>query len=102
VPQPPDDKPDSRPRLTETQRQQKERTNQYGLDQYRTEGNVIAVERGEDGLVVTLALGRGETIDVVFACKHDCPNVRVGDYVEADGEVHDDGRFQADDIHIAH
>jgi hypothetical protein len=87
--------------VSETQRQQQDRTNQYGLDQYRTEGNVIAVARTETGLVLTLALGRGETLDVVFACQRECPAVSVGDYLEARGETDDEGRFQAEELHIS-
>jgi hypothetical protein len=96
----PEPKEDSPRRQTQTQRQQHERTNQYGLDQYRTEGNVIGVERTATGLVITLALGRGETLEVVFTCQSGCPDVSAGQYVTATGESGDDGRFQADEVTV--
>jgi hypothetical protein len=85
---------------TETQRQQDDHTNRYGLDQYRTEGNVIAVEHTDTGLVITLGLGRGETLDVVFECQNRCPSVSVGNYVTVTGEAGDDGRFLADTVTV--
>lgn len=96
----PDPKPDSPRKQTATQRQQEERTNQYGLDQYQTEGNVLSVERTKDGLVIAVGLGRGETMEVVFNCQLRCPDVSPGNYLEATGEVDDDGRFQAEDIYV--
>lgn len=82
---PGDDEPNVR-RLTETQKQQKERTNRLGLDDYRTEGNAVATRcdaaipevdiANRDGLV-TLRLLR----DAAPQCK----DVRPGDYAEADG-----------------
>jgi len=70
------------------------------LDQYRTEGNVIAVEHTDTGLVITLGLGRGETLDVAFECQNRCPSVSVGNYVTVTGEAGDDGRFLADTVTV--
>ncbi|MCC6179481.1 MAG: hypothetical protein IT305_29580 [Chloroflexi bacterium] len=98
-----DDKPRRR---TETERQQDQRTNQYGLDQYRTEGNVTVVERTSDGanLRATIALGRGETLVVQVACtRGQCPDIQVGDYLEAEGEQggrEEQGRFIATDVTV--
>ena len=88
------------------QRQQKDRTNASNLDQYRTEGNVTAVERSDDGtlLLATIALGRDELLVVQIACDHGaCPDVQVGDYLEADGEQggrEEQGRFIVETITI--
>ena len=92
---------------TEDQRRQRERTNTANRDQYHTEGNVAAVERTLDPmygdvLLATIALGRGETLVVVIPCPSSrCPDVRVGDYLEVDGEQGDDGRFYAEDVDAA-
>ncbi len=101
MPSIPPEQEESTRKRTETERQQDQRTNQYGLDQYRTEGNVIGVDRTETQLLVTIGLGRGETLVVVLNCTRVCPTINVGDYVEADGEQGDDGRFLAEDVHVA-
>jgi hypothetical protein len=84
----PEDNQDKKPKQTEEQRQQEQLTNRSGKDDVHTEGNVIAVERpdGADYLLVTIALGRGETLVVQVPCdRQACPDIRVGDYLEADG-----------------
>jgi hypothetical protein len=103
VPENIDDSP--RPR-TEEQRQQDQRTNAANLDQYRTEGNVTAVEPGPNGatLLVTIALGRGETLVLEVRCERGaCPDVRIGDYVTAEGEQggrEEGGRFLAERLTV--
>ncbi|MCC7370482.1 MAG: DUF11 domain-containing protein [Chloroflexi bacterium] len=97
---------------TEEQRQQNERTNRSGLDDYRTEGNVVAKDCGEgpepglpatatqaeppfivianrDGLVTIRLLG-----DSRYACKQ----YQVGDYLEADGEKVHEYLFDAENV----
>lgn len=103
----PDDKPD---KLTQEQRQQRERTNASNLDEYRTEGNVSGVEQTPDGklLLVTIALIRDEKLVVQVPCMNGsngstCPDVRVGDYLEAEGwqgGKEEQGRFIAEDITV--
>jgi hypothetical protein len=86
--QPPEDNQDKRPKQTEEQRQDRQLTNRSGKDDVHTEGNVIAVERPEGAsyVLVTIALGRNETLTVQISCQiPTCPDVRVGDYLEADG-----------------
>jgi hypothetical protein len=79
---------DDRKKETEEQRQQRERTNRSNKSDYVTEGSVLAVERPPDGkhLLVTIGLTRNETLIVQITCVDlKCPDVRVGDYLEADG-----------------
>lgn len=39
------------------------------------------------GLLITIALGRGETLEIEFRCSLiDCPTLRIGDYITAEGE----------------
>ena len=88
----PEDDTDKPRRRTDEQRQQGARTNASNLDQYHTDGNVIAVERPEGAtyLLVTVALTRQETQVVQVFCSGSgtglsCPDIHVGDYLEADG-----------------
>jgi hypothetical protein len=95
------DKPD---KLTEEERQQKGRTNRAGLDEYRTEGDVIGVRCTPDQptppTIPDSAPDHGDG-DVPYAIiatrdgaqkvrlQHDarlaCSSIHVGDYIEADG-----------------
>jgi hypothetical protein len=79
---------DEKKKETEEQRQQRERTNRSNKSDYATEGNVLAVERLPDGkhLLVTIGLTRSEKLTVQVTCVDlKCPDIRVGDYLEADG-----------------
>jgi len=85
---PPENKEDSPKPKTEEQRQQEQRTNRAGKDDVHTEGNVLAVEQPAETsyLLVTIALTRNETLVVqVFCALSRCPDIQVGDYLEADG-----------------
>ena len=76
-------------------------TNQYGRDDYYTEGNVEKVEVTDTGLAITIALTRNEHQVVMFTCSSsECPSVRVGDYLEAEGEKESEALFLADTISI--
>jgi len=88
----PEDDTDKPRRRTEEQRQQGARTNASNLDQYHTDGNVIAVDRpeGANYLLVTIALTRQETQVVQVFCSGSgagltCSDLQVGDYLEVDG-----------------
>jgi uncharacterized repeat protein (TIGR01451 family) len=97
---PGDDKPVERERkekLTDEQRQQKERTNRHGLDDYRTEGNVVDVNLLADIPFATVAMRDGLE-RIVLPCKDGCPSVQVGDYLEADGVKENEGLFYAENV----
>jgi hypothetical protein len=82
-----ENKEDSPKPKTEEQRQQEQRTNRSGKDDVHTEGNVLAVEQpaGASYLLATIALVRNETLVVQVPCREQvCPDVRMGDYLEAD------------------
>jgi CSLREA domain-containing protein len=84
--EPNDDK--ERKKETEEQRQQRQHTNAGHRGDVSTEGNVVAVERASDGksLLLTIGLTRQQTLVVQVICPDaTCPDIRVGDYLEADG-----------------
>ena len=93
-----DDKP---LKETEEQRQQRERTNTSGKDDYATEGNVVEVHpegappyvviANRDGLVKIMLLGD--------AAKQ-ATNIRVGDYLMVEGEKHHEQLYDATDVSV--
>ncbi|MCC7372437.1 MAG: hypothetical protein IT306_28750 [Chloroflexi bacterium] len=92
------DKEDERRRkLTEERRQQNERTNQHGLDDYRTEGNVIEVNFIVEQPFAVVAMRDGPQ-RILLPCKGGCPDVRVGDYLEADGVKENEQLFYAENV----
>jgi choline-sulfatase len=82
---------------TETQRQQRERTNQLGLDDYRTEGNVIEVHADPPYVVIAMRDGRQV---VHLACKGGCPTIQVGDYITVEGTKEHEQLFEATDVEV--
>jgi hypothetical protein len=79
---------DERKKETEEQRQQRQHTNKGHRGDVKTEGNVLEVEKTSDGkhLLVTIGLTRNERIVVQVTCiELRCPDISVGDYLEADG-----------------
>ena len=87
-----EDEDDEDKKETEEQRQQRERTNRGGRADVSTEGNVLAVEEAPalQSLLVTIGVTRNERLVVQVPCvpKADvlaCPDIKVGDYLEADG-----------------
>lgn len=93
------DEEDRRRKLTEERRQQTERTNQHGLDDYRTEGNVIEVNFNADQPFAIVAMRDGPQ-RILLPCKDGCPDVRVGDYLEADGVKENEQLFYAENISL--
>jgi hypothetical protein len=81
--------------LTATERQQGERTNRLGLDDYRTEGNVVTVDPASG--TPTIATRDGLQI-VELRCQDGCGEPRVGDYLEADGVKEHEGLFFAENV----
>jgi CSLREA domain-containing protein len=84
-------------RATEEQREQSRRTNRGGLDDYRTEGNVVAVDRDARPPTATIATRDGLQV-VVLLCRDGCDEPRVGDYLEAEGVKEHEGLFYADSV----
>ena len=105
---------DTPKRLTEEQRQQRERTNQLGQDDYRTEGNVVGVrcspdapvppdapapELDEDVPYVLIATRDGlAKVRLLRDARATCLSVQVGDYLEAEGTKQHEALFEADDV----
>jgi hypothetical protein len=79
-----------RSRSAERDRRDEEGPDDGGHDDVHTEGNVVSLEPAPEGtsVLVTIALGPGgrERLIVQVPCSpQGCPDIRVGDYVEADG-----------------
>jgi len=92
------DRPD---RQTETQRQQRERTNRSGLDDYRTEGNIVEVRCDEPTREIVIAMRDGrQTIRLVGEAASQCDEADVGKYLEADGTKVTEQVFEANSIAI--
>jgi hypothetical protein len=85
-------------RLTETQRQQREQTNQLGRDDYHSEGNVLDVQ--PDAAPPFLVIGTRDGRQTVHINGDDWPDVRVGDYVEVDGVKENEQLFEAETITV--
>lgn len=84
---------------TEEQHEQRIRTNKGNLGDYFTEGNVMEVALDATPPYVVIA-----TIDglqrVNLYCGSQCPSVRVGDYLEAQGEKQHEGLFDASEASV--
>ena len=112
------DQDDKDEKLTEEQKQQKERTNKLGSGDYRTEGNVAGVRCDLAGEIPSVA--RGEVSfnrdDVPYALiatrdgvqqvrllretKSLCASIQVGDYLEIDGTKEHEFLFDAENVTI--
>ena len=90
---------DSPRRLTETERRQKERTNRLGIDDDRTEGNVVSVGQDERGPFAVIANRDGQ-VTVLLQCDGGCPKVQAGQYLEADGVKEHEQLFTAYNITV--
>jgi len=99
---PPEDDTDKPQKETETERQQRQRTNRSGRDDVTTEGNVTALAC--DGSTPTITIANRDGL-VEVQLFHDaaktCGSVKVGDYVQADGEKVNENLFLADDLSIS-
>jgi hypothetical protein len=88
-------------RLTETERQQHERTNRSGLDDARTEGNVLAV--GCDAAVPTITIANRDgpvEVRLLGEAAAACRSAEVGDYLEVDGVKQTEQLYEADTITV--
>jgi hypothetical protein len=87
--------------LTEQQRQQRQHTNDGNSDDYHTEGNVMAVEIEGNTVVIYVAQRDGiERVELECGASSACPDVRAGDYVEAEGTKENEALFFADEISV--
>jgi uncharacterized repeat protein (TIGR01451 family) len=84
---------------SEDQRRQRERTNASNRDDYVTEGNVVEVHQDEQRPYVVIA-NRDGLVTVMLLCGNQCPTIRVGDYLEADGEKQHEFLFEAESVTI--
>ncbi len=94
-----DSSDDTPRRLTEEQRQQRERTNAGNRADVTTEGNVVEVHLDAAPPYVVIGMRDGNQV-VRLSCGGDCPDIRVGDYLEADGEKEHEQLFNADSIEV--
>jgi hypothetical protein len=89
-------------KLTEEQRRQKQRTNTGGLDDAHTEGDVVDVSglagdppsvviANRDGLVTVVLLGEAKRV---------APSIRVGQYLQAEGEKVHEHLFEAHEVDL--
>lgn len=88
-------------RLTEEARQQRERTNRAGPDDYRIEGDVLAVACDAPAPAVIVANRDGSvTVELAGQAATLCGVVHPGDYVEAEGEKQTEAYFLATEVTI--
>jgi CSLREA domain-containing protein len=97
----PEDDTDKKPRLTEEQQQDKQHTNQSNRDDLYTEGNVVEVHQDESPPYVVIA-NRDGLVSVNLLCGSQCPAIRVGDYLTAEGEKQSEVLFDATDASVSH
>ncbi|MBA3329482.1 MAG: VWA domain-containing protein, partial [Actinobacteria bacterium] len=112
-----DDDDKERP-LTEEQKQQRERTNTGGLDDTRTEGNVVGMRCELNAAVPSAITGPVsfnpeavpyaliatrdgmQQVRLLYDTKTQCGSMRVGDYLEADGEKQHEFLFEAHNVTV--
>ena len=82
---------------TDDQKRNRERTNRGGSDDYRTEGNVVAVDLDAKPRTATIATRDGLQV-IVLLCRDSCDDPAVGDYLEAEGEKESEALFYADSV----
>jgi hypothetical protein len=96
-----DGEDDRKPKLTEEQRQQRSRTNRSNRDDYAAEGNVVEVRC--DATVPTVVIANRDgllEVRLLRGAAAVCGSIRVGDYLEADGEKQSEQLFDATDVQV--
>jgi hypothetical protein len=96
----PENKDDSPKPRTDEQQQQHQNTNRGNRDDVYTEGNVVEVHQDEQQPYVVIANQDG-LVRVNLLCGSQCPVIRVGDYLEADGEKQHEALFDATDVTVS-
>jgi hypothetical protein len=87
---------------TEEERQQRERTNNSGLDDYRNEGNVVELCPEDEAPACVYIVNRDGKVKVVLLgeAAKSARSIKIGDYLEADGEKIHEQLFEATDVTI--
>ena len=96
----PEENEDPRKPLTEQQRQQRRLTNRSNRDDVFIEGNVLEVHQDEEPPYVMVA-NRDGLVRVNLLCGSRCPTIRVGQYLQADGEKQHEFLFDATDVSVS-
>lgn len=101
-PSPKDSRESKEDKETEEERQQRERTNNSSLDDYRTEGNVVELCPEDASPACVYIVNRDGKVKVVLIdeAAKSAKSIRVGDYLEADGEKVHEQLFEATDVTI--
>jgi len=88
-------------RLTEEQKQQRQRTDTSSLDDTRNEGNVLATRCDEDPPLAIIANRDGQVIvQLLYEARKACRSIRAGDYLEASGEKQTEQLFEAHEVTV--
>ena len=96
---PPEDDTDKPRKLTEEERQQRQRTNRSGRDDEHTEGNVTAVACDAAIPTITIANRDGLVeVQLLHEAAQSCGSAQAGDYLEADGVKQTEQLFEADSV----
>lgn len=95
-----DDEPNVRP-LTPEQRQQRQRTDTSSLDDTHTEGHVLSVSCDSDPRTVTIANMDGHVeVRLLGEARKACSSIKIGNYLEADGEKQHELLFEAYEVNV--
>jgi hypothetical protein len=76
-----------------------EHTNRGNKDDVYTEGNVTELHLDAEPSYVLVGNRDGD-VKVVLLCRDQCPTIRVGDYLEADGEKQHEQIFEATEVTV--
>jgi hypothetical protein len=99
-----DEKEDQEARLTDEQRQQRERTNQSNKDDYYTEGDVVELCPADSDPACVYIANRDGNVKIILygEAAKSAKSIKVGDYLELDGEKIHEQLFEASDVTIKH
>jgi hypothetical protein len=95
----PEDDTDKPRKETDEQRQQRQRTNRAGQDEYQTEGNVVAV--AYEGRTPTVPIANRDglvAVQLIKGAEKLCASIHVGDYLWAEGYKEHEALFFAWDV----
>jgi hypothetical protein len=84
---------------TDEQRQQRENTNRGNRDDIATEGNVTELHLDANPPYVVIG-NRDGAVRVNLLCGDQCPTIKVGDYIEVDGENQNEQLFDAEQVTV--